>query len=418
MLVHVIDAVNFTYLTSVGIGGRTFDIELNADGSELFVADHTTSLPVIDTSTYTVIDQVQMPTGETNYVTIHPDYVAEGVHLTPAEQLLSGDRGDTLQFVETLSNYTGITDTFSIELGDSLWPAALSDAALGPLGDGEQITFTVEVTIPLDADWGALSSVLVTATSQISPTVYFDTAVLNSQRILPPPVYLPVALQNFTKCPDFFDDFSDPDSGWFIGEDGTGQAEYLKGPGEYNVLVKPANYYWILKAPTCDQINYSVEVDARWSGNSGASYGLVFGVKGDFEQFYTFEVNSDYEQYALYRYGPGGWTEIVPFTYVYRTINPGVMGNHLKVTRHGDTITLEVNGTVLGTWFDETITGASGSGLIVSSYSDLGDAEARFDNYRVTGLGSAASAVTAVFDDELNGAQAPEGKLYRQGIWR
>jgi len=263
--------------------------------------------------------------------------------------------------------------------------------------------------------------VLVTATSQISPTVYFDTAVLNSQRILPPDVYLPVALQNFTKCPDFFDDFSDPDSGWFIGEDGTGQAEYLKGSGEYNVLVKPANYYWILKAPTCDQINYSVEVDARWSGNSGASYGLVFGVKGDFEQFYTFEVNSDSEQYALYRYGPGGWTEIVPNTYVYRVINPGVMGNHLKATRHGDTITLEVNGTVLGTWFDEAITGASGSGLIVSSYSDLGEAEARFDNYRVTGLESAASASTAGLDSELSGDQAPEGAtrpVYRQRSWR
>jgi hypothetical protein len=206
-------------------------------------------------------------------------------------------------------------------------------------------------------------------------------------------VYLPVTLQNYQKCPDFFDDFSDPDSGWFIGEDGTGQAEYLKGPGEYNVLVKPANYYWILKAPTCDQVNYTVEVDARWSGNSGASYGLVFGVKGDFEQFYSFEVNSDYEQYALYRYGPGGWTEIVPFTYVYRAINPGVMVNHLKVTRYRDTITLEVNGTVLGTWLDETITGASGSGLIVSSYSDLGNAEARFDNYQVTEAGSVTNAL-------------------------
>jgi hypothetical protein len=376
---------------------------------------------VIDTSNYTIIDTIQMPASETSQVAINPDYVAEGVHLTPAEQLLSGDRGDTLQFVETLSNYTGITDTFNIELGDSLWPAALSAATLGPLGDGEQITFTVEVTIPLDADWGALNTVLVTATSEVSPTVYFDTAVLNSQRILPPDVYLPVALQNYQECPDFFDDFSDPDSGWFIGEDGTGQAEYLKGSGEYNVLVKPANYYWILKAPTCDQINYTVEVDAHWSGNSGASYGLVFGVKGDFEQFYSFEVNSDYEQYTLYRYGPDGWTVIVPNTYVYRTINPGAMANHLKATRDGDTITLEVNGTVLGTWFDDTITGSSGSGLIVSSYSDLSNAEARFDNYKVTGFGSAASASIAGFDSEQSESQAPYDtypQIYRQGRWR
>ena len=76
---------------------------------------------------------------------------------------------------------------------------------------------------------------------------------------------------------------------------------------------------------------------------------------------------------------------------------------------------------MLGTWFDEAITGASGSGLIVSSYSDLGNAEARFDNYRVTGLGSAASASTAGLDGELSGAQAPAGAprpVYRQGRWR
>jgi len=117
------------------------------------------------------------------------------VFLIPSEQTLPGERGDTLQFVETLSNFTGITDTFNLELGDSPWPAALSNSILGPLGNGEEITFTVDVTIPLDADWNALNTVLITATSGISPTVYFDTAVLNSKMGLPPDLFLPMVIK-------------------------------------------------------------------------------------------------------------------------------------------------------------------------------------------------------------------------------
>lgn len=229
---------------------------------------------------------------------------------------------------------------------------------------------------------------------------------------------LPVTLQNYYRCLDFFDDFSDPGSGWFTGEDNEGRFEYLNG--EYSALVKPESYYWVLSAPTCDRTNYTVEVDARWAGNSGASYGLIFGIQGDFEQFYSFEVNSDYQEYSLYRYDAGGWTELVPYT-TSSAIHPEEQTNHLKATRNGDTITLEVNGTILGTWVDGNITGATNSGLIVSSYSDLDNAEARFDNFSVTGLGGAPnSSPTGVrLENEATGAQEDSYRnVYRQRSWR
>jgi hypothetical protein len=336
------------------------------------------------------------------------------VNLVPPEQIRSARRGDTLQFVETLSNNTGITDTFNIELGESLWPATLSDSILGPLGNGQQITFTVGVSVPLDADWGFLNSVLITATSSVSPTVYFDTAVLRSQMGLPPDVYMPMALQSFYKCYDFFDDFSDPSSGWWTGETDTGQIEYTGG--EYRVLVKPKNHYWMLGSPACEREKYSVEVDARWAGNSGSSYGLVFGIKGDWEQLYTFEVNSDYQMYTLYRRDAAGWTELVPWTSA-PVINSGAQVNHLKATRNGDLITLEVNGTILGTWSDSTVAGDSGAGVIVSSYSDLANADAAFDNFKVTGLGSSAAAGAAGL--EANIQQPVQNiKVHREGSQR
>ncbi len=427
------------------------------------------------------------------------------VYLVPSEQTLTGNRGDTLQFVETLSNYTGITDTFNLELGDSLWLATLSNTTIGPLSNGEQITFTVDVSIPLDADWGALNTVLITATSSLSPTVFFDTALLNSQMAplinttttilsdTPDPsqagkpftvtfgvtatmgiptgvvtvtvsegeetcsgelvdgagscqialstpgtytlnanyageenflpsnaselhsvemrrVHLPLLLQNHFLCTDFFDDFSDPSSGWYTGETDTGRVEYRDG--EYSVLVKPESWYWIFGSPACDQVNYSVEADARWAGNTGASYGLVFGIQGDYEWFYSFEVNTDYQEFILFRYDPNGWSEIAPVTYS-PAILPGAETNHLKASWNGDSITLEVNGTVLGTWYDSSITGFSFSGVTVSTYNNRENSEARFDNFKVSGLGSDSTLSTTDM-----ACQDHQYLQYRRSYWQ
>ena len=134
------------------------------------------------------------------------------------------------------------------------------------------------------------------------------------------------------------------------------------------------------------------------SDKTGSSYGLVFGIQGDYEWFYSFEAgNTDYQEFILFRYDPNGWSEIAPVTYT-PAILPGAETNHLKASRNGDSITLEVNGTVLGTWYDSSITGFSFSGVTVSTYNDRENSEARFDNFKVSGLGS-------------------EFYLFRQRIW-
>ena len=190
--------------------------------------------------------------------------------------------------------------------------------------------------------------------------------------------FLPGILRNY--CSDYFDDFSNPASGWPVGEDEYVKTEYLDG--EYRVDPKKSNYIYFFRAPTCNRLNYSVEVDARWEGDPGASYGLLFGITGNFDQFYLFDMNTDYREYELVRLTPSGWAFIAPPAYSPAII-PGSAVNHLKVTRNGNQITLAVNGNTLGTWLDSAIGGMTGVGLVANPYNDDPRADARFDNYHV-----------------------------------
>ena len=194
--------------------------------------------------------------------------------------------------------------------------------------------------------------------------------------------FLPAVLCN-NYCPDFFDDFSNPASGWTVGEDSYVRAEYLNG--EYRVLSKQDGYLYLFGAPTCARENYTVEMDARWQGTPGSSYGLLFGLTGDFSYYYLFDVNTDYREFRLYRRSPSGLIQIVTPTYA-SAINGGTASNHLKVTRNGNQITLYANGTALGTWWDSGITGLGGVGLISSPYIGSPTSDARFDNFNVVKL--------------------------------
>lgn len=196
-------------------------------------------------------------------------------------------------------------------------------------------------------------------------------------------VYLPVIARNTAKCGDFFDDFSNQASGWDVGEDDFVLAEYLAG--EYRVRTKKAGYIYLFQAPTCNREDYTVELDARWVGTPGSSYGILFGITGSFSKYYLFDINTDFKELRLYRRDSNGFTEIVPIT-SSSAINGGTAPNHIRATRFGRWITLEVNGTVLGRWSDTGISGFTSVGLVSGPYLSNGVSDARFDNFRVTGL--------------------------------
>ncbi len=217
-------------------------------------------------------------------------------------------------------------------------------------------------------------------------------------------VFLPLSARDF--CVDFFDDFSDPTSGWDVVDDAFHRSEYLDG--EFRILSKQSGYFYLFTAPTCSRQNYVVEVDARWSGTPGYSYGLIFGVLSDFSQFYLFDINTDSQQFRILRRDPGEFITLVPFTSSF-AINGGTATNHLKVMRNGDQITLEVNGVVLGTWTDGTIMGSTFVGIISSPYYETPISDARFDNFSVSVLpgGSAGAQELGAAATEPRNGGAP-----------
>ncbi len=189
-------------------------------------------------------------------------------------------------------------------------------------------------------------------------------------------VYLPAILHNY--CGDFFDDFSNPFSGWPVENNTLVETRYLNG--EYSIYSKNGDYIYLFNSPSCLRENYTVETDVHWAGSSGDGYGLVFGVTDSFNQYYLFYVSADYGSYALIRRDVSGFHFVASFANspaIHRSAFP----NHLKVRREGNIIALEVNGTNLGTWYDSVITGPTGAGVFSSPYSNPPQSEARFDNF-------------------------------------
>lgn len=214
-----------------------------------------------------------------------------------------------------------------------------------------------------------------------SPQIFLPTAHKNVENDFDSWTYLPIIYKK--DCSDFHDTFSDPDTGWPVVEDEYVRAAYLDD--EYQVLTKQGGYAFTFGAPTCDRENYEIRLDARWSGTPGNTYGIVFGIVGNFEQYYLFDMNTEIQHYRLYRRDLQGFEPIVRPT-PSDAINADTASNRIAVTREGTAITLSVNGTTLGTWDDDGISGPAGVGLITSSYDDVATADARFDDFHVNDL--------------------------------
>ena len=190
-------------------------------------------------------------------------------------------------------------------------------------------------------------------------------------------------------CPPIVDHFDNLASGWPVGEDPWLRTEYLEG--QYRIFTKQSGYLYLFGSPSCRRRNYVVEIKARWWERPGDSYGLIFGLSNDWSQYYLFYVSSDLQAYALLRRDSSGFT-------VLQTLTEHPMiayENVLRVTRRGPNITLEINGTQLGTWSDGSISGLTRVGIYVIPYDDRPICDARFDDFSVASLQSSTIPVTA-----------------------
>jgi hypothetical protein len=277
----------------------------------------------------------------------------------------------------TISNGYGVTLTYSITQSE-----VVSWLSLEPVSGTVFTDSSTQVLVTLDATGltpGVYSVNLVVESNDPASPNLISPVIMT---VTPgPQIYLPIISR--IPCLYFYDDFSDSASGWEEVDDEFVRSEYLNG--EFRLLTKQSGYFYLFTAPTCARESYVVEVDARWVGTPANSYGLIFGVDAEFNNYYLFDVNTDYQEFRLLRREPGYWYTIVPVTFS-SAIKSGNASNHLKTTRRGNQIILEVNGVVLGTWNDSNITGLTYVGIVSSPYTNYPISDARFDNYSVNTL--------------------------------
>jgi len=189
--------------------------------------------------------------------------------------------------------------------------------------------------------------------------------------------FCPVVVRSCT--PLFSDDFSNPASGW-PAED-TGEHLYEYNNGEYRILVRP-DQWGAIAHPGFQASDYAVSVNLRNPNGVYGSYGIAFGLVGDFSTFYTLEIFPD-GWYGIYRWDPD---DIVTLSEAFSpAIQQGSATNSIKVERNGASIKAYANDQLLASVTDGTYTGSRYVGLAVFSY-DQPNVDIRFDNFTVSSI--------------------------------
>jgi len=117
--------------------------------------------------------------------------VVPGVRLSISPTEDSGSPGTTLKYTVTVANTGNVVDTYDLAVTDGAgWNLELSSSTLTiSMGGSEEIA--LNVTIPGNAELGTADDIIVTATSQVDPTVS-DSA--SCRAIAAAPSALPLAV--------------------------------------------------------------------------------------------------------------------------------------------------------------------------------------------------------------------------------
>jgi hypothetical protein len=211
--------------------------------------------------------------------------------------------------------------------------------------------------------------------SSANSNLFVDDVSLTSSEST---VFLPLVFHNYCGL-SFFDDFSDPNSGWDVRSDDHVTAGYYNG--EYRITVDATWDYWT----TIDKIdlpqNYSVEVDARQAISNDSSYALLFGWKWTYTGFGGYQLQV-FPQDQDWQFGKlsldGNWTALIELKHD-PVINKD-SSNHMRADRIGSQIKLYLNGKFVGQVSDSTY---GGSGLKTGVFASAGDdaIDIRYDNF-------------------------------------
>jgi hypothetical protein len=181
-----------------------------------------------------------------------------------------------------------------------------------------------------------------------------------------------------TSCGDvlYQDDFSNPNSGWFVGS-GNGFDWGYTGNGEYRVLVSNPNWQawsWAPTNVTNNTPDFCLEVDANQIAAGGLSddgaMGLIFAGNRQTQTFSSFLVAPKRGLYLLP--GTTQWTKSDAI------LGPG-NSNHLLIAAKDGRVDFYVNGTYL----DTIVVNVAGDVGVITETFDTPYTNAHFANFVV-----------------------------------
>ena len=248
-----------------------------------------------------------------------------------------------------------------------------------PLCDATNTNGWVNRTVNLNAYIGQNVELQFRAETDVSgsSSLFIDDVTLGQQSY----VYLPVINKNACGF-YYFDDFSNPNSGWSVENN----SDYVMGylGGEYQILLNNP-WWWAFGLPDLDLPGkYRLEVDVHKTSTYEGAYGMLFGIGWGNNSFetYQFLVEPQTQKYLLdKRSMNGSWNALIGWSDA-GIINSGTATNHLRVDRIGSAIHLYINNVWVNTAYDSSfISPGRDVALYVDSY-DQAPLDVRFDNFR------------------------------------
>jgi len=172
----------------------------------------------------------------------------------------------------------------------------------------------------------------------------------------------------------YFDNFSNPSSGWPILQNQYLGYEYLGG--EYRILVKN-RLLWAAASPGFKASEFAVVVGVRNVNGTSGSYGVIFGLSNDWSQLYSFEISPSGE-YALWRKSSTSWLHLAYGQTGF--IHPGSDSNQIMIERKAGQILAYINGQLLNILKEDNYTGMRAVGLAAAA-TNQPNVDIRFDNF-------------------------------------
>lgn len=187
-------------------------------------------------------------------------------------------------------------------------------------------------------------------------------------------VFLPMLTRQVAPPgPTKSDDFCNAGSGWPTNDTAVYSLHYLAGPPcQYQIRINQ-NDRLAAATPNWTATNFTLESLVRLDASKAGGAGLLFGLNGDWSNFYIFGIGSN-AKYWLARFNGSQWVEVAPTAVTTRIDRTG--DNRLKVVSQGGSIALYLNGSLL-TSVNDGVTHGGRVGLYAEGVAGF---DARFRN--------------------------------------